>query len=255
MPEGGKLTIETHNMVVDSEYARTRPSVEPGDYVMLAVSDTGYGMDAATKARIFEPFFTTKEPGKGTGLGLATVYGVVTQSDGFIWVDSSPRKGTRFEIYLPRVREKVVHAASDGVAVAPARRFETVLLVEDEEEVRELASGFLTSAGYRVVTAQDGAEALEIAHRLRETIHLLVTDVVMPNMSGPELVKKLKRLLPDLKIVYMSGYIEQNEDCKQLLEKESYLQKPFSRDMLLRQISDAFTNEPLARALAAAVHP
>ncbi len=255
MPEGGKLTIETHNTVVDGEYARTRPSVEPGDYVMLAVSDTGYGMDAATKARIFEPFFTTKEPGKGTGLGLATVYGVVTQSDGFIWVDSSPRKGTRFEIYLPRVREKVDRAASDGVAVAPARRFETVLLVEDEEEVRELASGFLTSAGYRVVTAQDGAEALEIAHRLRETIHLLVTDVVMPNMSGPDLVKRLKRLLPDLKIVYMSGYIEQNEDCKELLEKEFYLQKPFSRDTLLRQVSDAFTNEPLAHPLAAAVHP
>jgi len=254
MPEGGKLTIETHNMVVDNEYARTRPSVEPGDYVVLAVSDTGYGMDAATMARIFEPFFTTKEPGKGTGLGLATVYGVVTQSDGFIWVDSSPRKGTRFEIYLPRVREKVDRAASDNIAVVPARRFETVLLVEDEDEVRELASDFLTSAGYRVITAQDGAEALKIAQRLGETIHLLVTDVVMPNMSGPELVKKLKRLLPDLKIVYMSGYIEQNEDCKELLEKEFYLQKPFSRPMLLRQVSEALTNGRSAHSRAAAVH-
>jgi nitrogen-specific signal transduction histidine kinase/ActR/RegA family two-component response regulator len=254
MPKGGKLTIETHNMVVDNEYARTRPSVEPGDYVVLAVSDTGYGMDAATKARIFEPFFTTKEPGKGTGLGLATVYGVVTQSDGFIWVDSSPREGTRFEIYLPRVREKVDRVASDDIAVAPARRFKTVLLVEDEEEVRELASDFLTSAGYRAITAQDGAEALRIAQRLGETIHLLVTDVVMPNMSGPELVKKLKRLLPDLKIVYMSGYIEQNEDCKELLEKEFYLQKPFSRDMLLRQVSEALTNKRLAHSSPAAVH-
>jgi signal transduction histidine kinase/ActR/RegA family two-component response regulator len=254
MPEGGKLTIETHNMMVDNEYARTRPSVEPGDYVVLAVSDTGYGMDAATKARIFEPFFTTKEPGKGTGLGLATVYGVVMQSDGFIWVDSSPRKGTRFEIYLPRVREQVDHAAPDKIAAAPARRFETVLLVEDEDEVRELASDFLTSSGYRVITAQDGAEALKIAQRLGETIHLLVTDVVMPNMSGPELVKKLKRLLPDLKIVYMSGYIEQNEDCKELLEKEFYLQKPFSRDVLLRQVSEALTNERLAHSSAAAVH-
>jgi CheY-like chemotaxis protein len=254
MPEGGKLTIETHNMVVDSEYARTRPAVEPGDYVVLAVSDTGYGMDAATKARIFEPFFTTKEPGKGTGLGLATVYGVVMQSDGFIWVDSSPRKGTQFEIYLPRVREQVDHAASDDITVAPARRFETVLLVEDEDEVRELASDFLTSAGYRVITAQDGAEALKIAQRLGETIHLLVTDVVMPNMSGPELVKKLKRLLPDLKIIYMSGYIEQNENCKELLEREFYLQKPFSRDMLLRQVSEALTNEPLAHSSTAAVH-
>src|SRR5260370_9434594 len=132
---------------------------------MPAVSDTGYGTDAATKARIFEPFFTTKEPGKGTGLGLATVYGVVMQSDGFIWVDSSPRKGTRFEIYLPRVREKVDRAASVGVAVAPARRFETVLLVEDEEEVRELASGFLTSAWSRVVHAPAGAVALEMSAR------------------------------------------------------------------------------------------
>jgi signal transduction histidine kinase/ActR/RegA family two-component response regulator len=254
MPEGGKLTIETHNTVVDKEYARTRPSVAPGDYVVLAVSDTGYGMDEATKARIFEPFFTTKEPGKGTGLGLATVYGVVTQSDGFIWVDSSPREGTQFEIYLPRVREQVDRPASVDIAVAPARRFKTVLLVEDEEEVRELASDFLTSAGYRVITAQDGAEALKIAQRLGQTIHLLVTDVVMPNMSGPELVKKLKRLLPDLKIVYMSGYIEQNEDCKELLEKEFYLQKPFSRDVLLRQVSEALTNERLAHSSTAAMH-
>jgi signal transduction histidine kinase/ActR/RegA family two-component response regulator len=254
MPEGGKLTIETHNIVVDKEYARTRPSVEPGAYVMLAVSDTGYGMDAATKARIFEPFFTTKEPGKGTGLGLATVYGVVTQSDGFIWVDSSPRKGTQFEIYLPRVREHVDRPASDDHVLALARRFETVLLVEDEDEVRELASDFLTSSGYRVIAAQDGAEALRIAQRLGQTIHLLVTDVVMPNMSGPELVKKLKRLLPDLKTVYMSGYIEQNEDCKELLEREFYLQKPFSRDMLLRQVSEALTNGQLAHSSAAAAH-
>jgi signal transduction histidine kinase/ActR/RegA family two-component response regulator len=254
MPQGGKLTIETRNIVADKEYARTRPSVAPGDYVMLEVSDTGYGMDAATKARIFEPFFTTKEPGKGTGLGLATVYGVVTQSDGFIWVDSSPRKGTRFEIYLPRVREQVDRAATDDIAVPPARRFETVLLVEDEDEVRELTSGFLTSAGYRVITAQDGVEALKIAQRLGDTIHLLVTDVVMPNMSGPELVKKLKPLLPDLKIVYMSGYIEQNEDCKELLEKEFYLQKPFSRDVMLRQVSEALTNEPLAHPSAVTVN-
>ncbi|HEV3374434.1 MAG TPA: ATP-binding protein [Candidatus Acidoferrum sp.] len=253
MPQGGKLTIETHNMVVDKEYAKTRPSVEPGDYVMLAVSDTGQGMDAATKARVFEPFFTTKESGKGTGLGLAIVYGVVTQSEGFIWVDSSPRKGTRFEIYLPRVRGKVDRTPSENIAVAPARGFETILLVEDEEEVRELASGFLTSAGYRVITAQDGLEALKIAQRLGETIHLLLTDVVMPNMSGPELVKELKRLLPDLKIVYMSGYIEQNEDCKALLEKEFYLQKPFSRDVLLRQVSEALNNVPFAHARIAAV--
>jgi two-component system cell cycle sensor histidine kinase/response regulator CckA len=255
MPEGGKLTIETQNVLVDKEYARTRPTIEPGDYVMLAVSDTGHGMDAATKARIFEPFFTTKEPGKGTGLGLAIVYGVVTQSDGLIWVDSSPRNGTRIEIYLPRVRERVDRPASDDIAVSRPRRSETVLLVEDQEEVRELTSDFLTSAGYRVIAARDGDEALEIAQRLRQKIHLLLTDVVMPKMSGPELVKQIKRLLPDLKVVYMSGYIEQKEDYRELLEKGFYLQKPFSREMLLRQLSAASANKPLASPAAAAVHP
>jgi signal transduction histidine kinase/ActR/RegA family two-component response regulator len=255
MPEGGKLTIETQNVLVDKEYARTRPTIEPGDYVMLAVSDTGHGMDAATKARIFEPFFTTKEPGKGTGLGLAIVYGVVTQSDGLIWVDSSPRNGARFEIYLPRVREQVDRSASDDIAVSRPRRSETVLLVEDQEEVRELTSDFLTSAGYRVITARDGDEALEIAQRLRQKIHLLLTDVVMPKMSGPELVKQIKRLLPDLKVVYMSGYIEQKEDYRELLEKGFYLQKPFSRETLLRQLSAASANKPLASPAAAAVHP
>ncbi|HVS74816.1 MAG TPA: ATP-binding protein, partial [Candidatus Acidoferrales bacterium] len=254
MPQGGRLTIETHNVVVDKEYARRRPSIQPGRYVMLAVSDTGHGMDAATKARIFEPFFTTKEPGKGTGLGLATVYGVVMQSDGFIWVDTAPGKGSRFEIYLPRVREQSDHSTLENATAGSARRSETVLIVEDEEEVRALASEFLRAAGYRVLAAQDGAEGLKIVERLGKTIHLLVTDVVMPKMSGPELVKRLRPLLPDLKIVYMSGYIEQNEDCRRLLEESFYLQKPFSRDMLLRLVSQALRNKPLAHPIAQTVN-
>jgi signal transduction histidine kinase/CheY-like chemotaxis protein len=254
MPQGGMLTIETNNVVVDEKYAQSRPSIQPGRYVMLAVSDTGQGMDAATKARIFEPFFTTKEPGKGTGLGLATVYGVVMQSDGFIRVDTAPGNGSRFEIYLPRVREQLDRSTLENATAGSARRSETVLIVEDEEEVRTLASEFLRAAGYRVLAAQDGAEGLKIVKRLGKTIHLLVTDVVMPKMSGPELVKRLKPLLPDLKIVYMSGYIEQNEDSRRLLEESFYLQKPFSRDMLLRLVSQALRNKPLAHPIAQTVN-
>lgn len=252
MPQGGRLTIETHNVVVDEGYTHSRPSIPPGRYVMLAVSDTGQGMDATTKARIFEPFFTTKEAGKGTGLGLATVYGVVMQSDGFIRVDTAPGKGARFEIYLPRVGEKLDGSTLESGMAGSARRSQTVLLVEDEEEVRTLASGFLSAAGYRVLAAQDGAEGLKIVERVGQKIHLLVTDVVMPKMSGPELVKRLSPLLPDLKIVYMSGYIEQSEDSKKLLEDSFYLQKPFSRDMLLRLVSRALKDKPLARPIAQA---
>src|SRR6266849_2690360 len=165
MPLGGKLTVETQNVIVDKIYARKRPSVEPGEYVLISVSDTGHGMDATTKARIFEPFFTTKEPGKGTGLGLATVYGVVKQSGGFIWVESEPGRGTRFEIYLPRTNEPMEgsHAATERMGCNG--RPKTVLVVEDEREVRELASEFLRTAGYTVLTAQDGTEALETAER------------------------------------------------------------------------------------------
>ncbi len=166
MPKGGRLTIETKNAVVEKQNPRTRPPVEPGRYVVLAVTDTGLGMDDDTKARIFEPFFTTKEPGKGTGLGLATVYGVVKQSDGFIRVESDPGKGARFEIYLPEVDERRKLASSEVLVAAPARGRGTVLLAEDEDDVRALACGFLRSAGYRVLTAQNGAEALETAERL-----------------------------------------------------------------------------------------
>jgi signal transduction histidine kinase/FixJ family two-component response regulator len=247
MPLGGKLTIETRNMIVDNEYAQGHPPVEPGVYVLVRVSDTGHGMDAATKARIFEPFFTTKEPGKGTGLGLATVYGVVKQSGGFIWVESNPGNGTRFEIYLPRTAEQAesVHVANEGNG--SAARGKTVLVVEDEREVRELACEFLKAAGYSVLTAEDGLEALEITKRLGKSIHLVLTDVVMPRMRGTALARQLKTLLPHLKIVYMTGYLGQNGEGDEYLKDAFFLQKPFSRESVVGQIGEALKNDRRTR--------
>ena len=198
-------------------------------------------MDAATKSRIFEPFFTTKEPGKGTGLGLATVYGVVRQSGGFISVDSEPGKGTKFDLYLPKTPE-LANASSAGEVkrLAPAnRRRHTVLVVEDEKDVRDLACEFLTAAGYSVLTAQDGLEALDTVERLGSAIHLVLTDVVMPRMRGTELGAQLKSRLPDLGIVYMTGYFEQLKNNSEFLAGESLLQKPFSREEMLQQVRDA----------------
>jgi len=243
MPEGGKLIIETLNVNVDEKWAATRPPIQPGAYVLLAVTDTGGGMDATTRARIFEPFFTTKELGKGTGLGLATVYGVVKQSGGCIWVDSEPGKGARFEVYLPRVEERAEPARAQEIPAAPLRRATTVLLAEDEDAVRELASEFLSSAGYTVLTAKDGAEALAIAERSAEPIHLLLTDVVMPKMRGPELAKRLKARQSDLRVVYMSGYLEYNSGNGQYLEEGFFLQKPFSRNTLVSKVHEALSHE------------
>jgi len=245
MPKGGTLTVETENVSVDAQYAQMRQPLAPGDYVMLAVSDTGFGMDANIKARIFEPFFTTKEPGKGTGLGLATVYGVVKQSSGYIFVDSEPGTGARFEIYLPEVAEKVEVIPADNNRAAKVRGGrETVLLVEDEADVRALTCEFLKAAGYQVLTAVDGEQGLDIGHKFAEEIDVLVTDVVMPRMRGPELARRLKRLLPGLKVVYMSGYTEELSEGQSILEGASFLQKPFSRDALLRQIHDTLKGKP-----------
>ena len=244
MPKGGTLTIETENVCVDARYAQSRAPLAPGDYVMLAVSDTGFGMDANIKARIFEPFFTTKEPGKGTGLGLATVYGVVKQSSGYILVDSAPGAGARFEIYLPQVADKVETVPAEERAAKVRGGRETVLLVEDEADVRTLTCEFLKAAGYQVLTAVDGEDGLDIGHKFADSIDVLVTDVVMPRMRGPELAKRLKRRLPDLKVVYMSGYTEEFSEGQSLLERASFLQKPFSRDALLRQIHDTLKGKP-----------
>lgn len=247
MPSGGSLTIETHNVTFDEQCALTRPPIRPGEYVLLAVTDTGHGMDAETKLRIFEPFFTTKEQGKGTGLGLATVYGIVKQSGGCVWVESEPEKGARFEVYLPLVDKTVESAASEEIAAAPIRRRKTVLIVEDEEGVRELASEFLESAGYTVLTARDGTEALAVAEQSDEPIHLLLTDVVMPKMRGPELAKRLKGLRTKLRIVYMSGYLEYNRGNDDLLEEGFFLQKPFSRDTLVLKVGEALKNNSKSR--------
>jgi len=244
MPKGGMLTIETANVRVDEDYAQTRTPLATGDYVMLAVSDTGYGMEASTKARIFEPFFTTKEPGKGTGLGLATVYGVVKQSSGYIFVDSEPGAGARFEIYLPQVPEQAQALPGEERAVKLGRGRETVLLVEDEADVRALTCEFLKAAGYQVLTAADGEEGFETGKRFGEELDILVTDVVMPRLRGPELAKRLRQLLPDLKVIYMSGYTEEFSEAPNLLQGAYFLQKPFSRDALLRHIQDALKGKP-----------
>jgi signal transduction histidine kinase/ActR/RegA family two-component response regulator len=253
MPLGGKLTIETQNIIVDKQFARTRPALEPGAYVVLSVSDTGHGMDAATKARIFEPFFTTKEPGKGTGLGLATVYGVVKQSGGFIWVHSDPGNGSRFEIYLPRTTAQLPCTQPAAMTSESAARRKTVLVVEDEREVRELACEFLKSAGYSVLTAEDGAEALETAARLGKSIHVVLTDIVMPKMRGPALAKQLKSLLPHVKIIYMTGYLEQNGSATDFLQDAFFLQKPFSRETVVAQVAEALKNAAPAQRPAQAV--
>jgi signal transduction histidine kinase/ActR/RegA family two-component response regulator len=252
MPEGGKLSIATRNIIVDEKFATQRPPLKPGEYVLISVADTGSGMDAVTKSRIFEPFFTTKEQGKGTGLGLATVYGVVKQSGGYIWVESEPGKGARFEVFLPRVRGGKEAAIEEEESDEPARRKGTVLLAEDEEGVRELAAEFLTSAGYQVLSANDGVEALEIAERYAKPIHLLLTDVVMPRMRGPELARKLKEKRNKVKLLYVSGYLEFNKGNSEFVEDGSFLQKPFSRDELVKKVDEVLG---LARPQAVNGHP
>jgi signal transduction histidine kinase/FixJ family two-component response regulator len=239
MPNGGTLTIETHNVIVDEEMARNRPLVPLGSYVMLAVTDTGTGMDNQTKARIFEPFFTTKEVGRGTGLGLATVYGVIKQSGGWIWVESEPGKGTRFEVYLPRALEAAEPLASPTKIALAGSRGETVLIAEDEDAVRDLASRFLKSAGYTVLSAKGGSEALESARRWAKPVHLLLTDMVMAHMRGTELAAMLGRLYPRIKTVYMSGYQDYGADERNFEKGCFFVQKPFSRDNLLDAIARA----------------
>lgn len=238
MPSGGMLTIETRNVSVNANLSDARPGIPAGEYVLLSVADTGHGMDPETKARIFEPFFTTKESGKGTGLGLATVYGVVKQSGGYIWVESEPGKGAKFETYLPRVNEQPDEPAAPQPRIAVTGGRETVLIVEDEPAVRELAAEFLHSAGYSVLAAQDGKEALGIAKNSTAPIHVLLTDVVMPGMRGPELAEKIKRLCPHIKIVYMSGYLDYSQGDGEFLGGGAFLQKPYSRETLLGKVAE-----------------
>ena len=236
MPHGGRVRIETGNVTLDELFARRHPGLVAGRYVLLAVSDNGSGMDAETQAHIFEPFFTTKEVGKGTGLGLATVYGVVKQSGGYIAVQSTLGKGTTFRIYLPPVDQisepSVLTTVQDTVPAGSG----TVLIAEDERAVRELAREFLSLSGYSVLEARDGAEALEIAQRHPGTIDLLITDVVMPRMGGHELGARMAELRPETKILYMSGYAEYATHPVQIQDGSAWLTKPFTRTALARLV-------------------
>jgi PAS domain S-box-containing protein len=244
MPEGGQLTIETANVDADDELVAQHEGLTPGRYVMLAVHDTGHGMDAETRGRLFEPFFTTKEQGKGTGLGLATVYGIVKQSGGYVVVESEPGNGATFKIFLQRL-EAGVDEAAPRVRVEPDRPSgsETVLLVEDEEVVRNLVREILERNGYAVLEARNGAEALELGQTCGAPIHLLVTDVVMPKMSGRELAERLVAIHPETRVLYMSGYTDGAISQQGVLDPQTeLLQKPFTFDDLaqkVRQVLDA----------------
>ena len=238
MPTGGKLTIQTQNTVVDENHRRGQQFIRPGRYVMLSVSDTGMGMDKETQSRIFEPFFTTKEKGKGTGLGLSTVYGIVKQSGGYVIVQSEKARGSSFHIYLPQaqgVAEKLTAPVTDAALGGT----ETILLVEDEESVRQLVRDTLVSKGYKVLEAESGEGGLGAAASHQGDINLVITDVVMPGMGGRELVKQLVNRCPGIKILYLSGYTEDAINSDGTIESgTAFLQKPFSLQHLARKVRE-----------------
>jgi len=248
MPDGGRLTIETSNAELDEAYAVHNAPTIPGKYVALLVTDTGVGMDAETQAHIFEPFFTTKEVGKGTGLGLATVYGVVKQSGGYIWVYSEPGIGSTFKVYLPRVADPAEQNAPNRGRSTLGRGSETVLLVEDEESLRTLTRTLLEQGGYTVLEARQGSEAIEIARQHRGPIDLLLTDMVMPGLGGPEVARDLVPIHPESKVLYMSGYA--SFPRRGMLDSDAILlQKPFTRDGLLSKLREVLDAQKQLKAL------
>ena len=260
MPKGGKLTIETGNITLDDTYARSHTTVRPGEFVMLAVSDTGIGMDAETQAHLFEPFFTTKGA-KGTGLGLSTVYGIVKQNDGYIWVYSEPGKGTSFKIYLPRVTpagqpvplQKLVKETASG----PFR--EIILVVEDESTLRNITRQYLTNQGYTVLEASNGESALQLSATHPGPIHLLLTDVIMPGINGRELADRLSSVRPETRVLYMSGYTENAIGHNGVLDPgTNLLQKPFSLPALkakVREVLDTALPQEVFMAARSFVQP
>jgi signal transduction histidine kinase/ActR/RegA family two-component response regulator len=254
MPDGGKLIVKTSEVVIDDLTASKHSPMTSGHFVLLSVSDTGQGMSAETQTHIFEPFFTTKELGKGTGLGLATVYGVVKQSNGFIWVESALNEGSRFEIYLPVANEPVAVVVSEPAPQAVPRGRETILVVEDEEGVRELACQFLRVKGYTVLEACDGTDALAVVKKHSGEIHLLLSDMVMPKLGGIDLADRLKALNPTIKIVLMSGYYEySNANSSRIPVGTTLLQKPFSPTSLVGKVREALTAAPAAQPENSAV--
>ncbi|HEU0138992.1 MAG TPA: PAS domain S-box protein [Bryobacteraceae bacterium] len=239
MPDGGVLTIQTSAVEIGPEFVQAHPAVAPGAYVMLAVSDTGVGMDQATMSRIFEPFFTTKGPGAGTGLGLATVYGIVTQSNGHIFVYSEPGRGTTFRIYIPRIFDSASTTPSAGSTVAPARTVPTILLVEDESALRKLTRDILRRSGFKVIEAANGGEALLACEQSSDEISLMIADLVMPGMTGLELAKRLAPLRPAMKVLFMSGYSSHAALASGALEGSlPFLQKPFAPGALTEKIRE-----------------
>jgi two-component system, cell cycle sensor histidine kinase and response regulator CckA len=238
MPNGGKIVIRTDNVNLDESYRREHTFIKPGPYIMISVRDTGHGMDRDTQARIFEPFFTTKEKGKGTGLGLSTVYGIVKQTGGYVFVQSEVGRGTAFTIYLPRVDEPLEAHGTAPASSAAAGGSETVLLVEDEESVRQLVRETLESRGYRVLEAENGQAGLAVAERHKDKIDLIITDVVMPGMSGHELAQQLLKLRPEIKVLYLSGYTEDVFAGETIAENQAFLQKPFTLQSLSRKVRE-----------------
>ncbi|MBI5419354.1 MAG: response regulator [Deltaproteobacteria bacterium] len=244
MPEGGKLTIETANVVIDESSVRGHVTMQAGSYVVLALSDTGSGMDPETISHIFEPFFTTKEVGKGTGLGLSTVYGIVKQSGGYIWVYSEPGRGTTFKIYLPQATEEAETAKPAEVRAGLLGGSETILLVEDEDSVRSLVREVLARNGYTVLAARNGEDALRACDGNAGAIHLMLCDVVMPGMSGVELARRIVPLRPEIKVLYMSGYTDTAIVRQGVLDPgTAFLEKPFAPDALARKVREVLDSD------------
>ena len=243
MQDGGTLTIETNNILIDEEYMERYVSLKPGPFVELLVKDTGMGMNQKTMENIFDPFFTTKDVGKGTGLGLATVYGIVKQSHGYIFVESEIEKGTTFRIFLPQCKEKIEEKEKTKSVDRKVKPNETILIVEDQIDVRQLVIQILQQDGYNIIEASDGKEALKKCKNYKKDIHLVITDVIMPNMNGLELKEKILSIYPDIKVIFMSGYADNVIAEMGILDiDEIFIEKPFMPSDLLLKIKETLNN-------------